>query len=79
VAAVADVESEVHLAVATIAAADVETDLQATVVVALIFRSRALRVGAVEVLVADLGEAAVVVLQKLRYSREQALSIKRSH
>ncbi|MAD85076.1 MAG: hypothetical protein CL912_19120 [Deltaproteobacteria bacterium] len=78
-AAVADVESGVHLTVATIAVADVETGLQAIVVVALIFRSRAWRVGVVEVLVADLGEAAVVVLQKLRYSCEQALLIKCSH
>jgi hypothetical protein len=57
----------------------VETDLQAIVVVALSFRSRVLRVEVVEVLVVDLGEAAVVVLQKLRYSREQALLIKCSH
>jgi len=75
VAAVADVESGVHLTVATIAVADVETGLQAIVVVALIFRSRAWRVGVVEVLVADLGEAAVVVLQKLRYSSMALASI----
>jgi len=61
------------------AVAGVETDLQAIVVVALIFKSRALRVGVVEVLVADLGEVAVVVLQTLRYSCEQALLIKCSH
>jgi hypothetical protein len=59
---VADVDSGVHLTVATIAVADVETDLQAIVVVALSFRSRALRVGVVEVLAADLDEADVVVL-----------------
>ena len=62
-----------------VAVADVGTDLQAIVVVALIFRLPALRVGVVEVLVADLGEAAVVVLQKLRCSREQALLIISSH
>jgi hypothetical protein len=47
---------------ATIAVADVATDLQVIVVVALSFRSRALRVGVVEVLAADLDEADVVVL-----------------
>jgi hypothetical protein len=58
----ADVESGVFRPIATIAVADVETDLRVIVVVALSFRSRALRVGVVEVLAADLDEADVVVL-----------------
>ena len=59
---VAGVESGVYRPMATIAVADMETDLQVIVVVALSFRSRALRVGVVEVLAADLDEADVVVL-----------------
>lgn len=61
---VAGVESGVYRLMATIAVVDVETDLQVivVVVVALSFRSRALRVGVVEVLEADLDEADVVVL-----------------
>jgi hypothetical protein len=47
---------------ATIMFTDVETDLQVIVVMALSFRSRALRVGVVEVLAAYLDEADVVVL-----------------
>jgi len=59
------------VAVAAVAVADVETDLLAIVVVAPSFKSRPLRAGVVEVLEAHLDEAAVLVLSKLRYSREQ--------
>jgi hypothetical protein len=42
--------------------ADVDTDLQAIVAVVLSFRSRPLKAVVIEVLAADLDEAAVVVL-----------------
>jgi len=59
---VADVESGVFRPMATIAVADMETDLRVIVVVAPSFRSRALRVGVVEVLAADLDKANVMAL-----------------
>jgi hypothetical protein len=47
---------------ATIAVADVKTDLRVIVIVVLSFRSRALRVRVVKVLTADLDKRDVVVL-----------------
>jgi hypothetical protein len=59
---VAGMESGVYRPMATIAVADMETDLQVIMVAALSFRSRALRVRVVEVLAAHLDEADIVVL-----------------